>query len=81
MKMEIKIFGSGCANCKRLLENAKTAVKELSVEAEIKYITDYMEIVNAGFLRTPGLMINGKTVSAGRVLSADEIKALIQSAN
>lgn len=78
--MEIKVLGSGCSNCKRLLENVQNGVKELNVNAEIKYITDYMQIVNAGLLRTPGLMIDNKIVSYGRVPSVDEVKVLIQNA-
>ena len=77
--MEIKVLGSGCANCKRLLENVQTSVKELNVAAEVKYVTDYVEIVNTGLLRTPGLMINNKIVSSGRVPNVEEVKALIVS--
>jgi len=78
--MEIKVLGSGCANCKKLLENVEIANKELSLEANILYVTDYMEIVKTGLMRTPGLMINGKIVSYGRVPSSDEVKKLIEAA-
>ena len=75
--MEIKVLGSGCANCKKLLENVQVSVKELDVTAEIKYVTDYIEIVNTGLLRTPGLIINNKIVSSGRVPNVEEVKNLI----
>ncbi|HOW37880.1 MAG TPA: thioredoxin family protein [Bacillota bacterium] len=77
--MVIKVFGSGCPNCKRLLENVQISVKELDISAEIMYVTDYIQIVNAGLLRTPGLMINDKIVSYGRVPSVEEVKKLIQN--
>ncbi|OHE41540.1 MAG: hypothetical protein A2Y16_05085 [Tenericutes bacterium GWF2_57_13] len=77
--MVIKVLGSGCANCKRLLEHVQNGVKELHITADIQYITDYMQIVDAGLLRTPGLMIDDKIVSYGRVPSVDEVKALIHN--
>ncbi len=77
--MEIKVLGSGCANCKRLLQLVEISVRELSVQAEVKYVTDMAEIANSGLLRTPGLIINNKVVSYGRVPSLEEVKTLIQN--
>jgi small redox-active disulfide protein 2 len=77
--MEIKVLGSGCANCKRLLQLVEISVRELSVKAEVKYVTDMAEIANSGLLRTPGLIINNKVVSYGRVPSLEEVKTLIQN--
>ena len=75
--MEIKVVGSGCANCKKLYALTKDAVKELGVEAEVLYVTDLQEIMKTGIMRTPGLMINGKVKSMGRVPAVKEIKQLI----
>ena len=63
----IKVFGPGCANCKKLEEVARTAVSLLKVEAEIVKVTDMQEIIAGGVIKTPGLMINGKLVSSGRI--------------
>jgi small redox-active disulfide protein 2 len=78
--MEIKVLGSGCSNCKRLYEYAKQAVDELSIVADVIYVTDMAEIAKANLLRTPGLMVDSKVVSYGRVPSVDEIKELIKQA-
>lgn len=75
--MNISVIGSGCANCKKLLQNTEDAVKELNVEAKIIYVTDMMEIAKTGILRTPGLMIDGKIVSSGKVCTVEEVKKLI----
>ncbi len=75
--MEIKVLGGGCANCKKLLQNATQAVKEMAVEANILYITDMAAIAASGLMRTPGLIINGKVASYGRVPTVDEIKVFI----
>ena len=78
--MEIKVLGSGCANCKRLHQIAELAIKELNENANLIYVTDMMEIANAGLLRTPGLVINNKVVSYGRVPTLEEVKVFIQNA-
>jgi small redox-active disulfide protein 2 len=65
--ISIKILGPGCANCRKLEEVARTAVQLAKVEAEIVKVTDMHEIIANGVLKTPGLMINGKLVSSGRI--------------
>lgn len=69
----IEVLGPGCANCKRLEENAREAVAMAGVEAEVVKIVDYREIAARGVMNTPGLVIDGKVVSVGRVPSAGDI--------
>ncbi len=78
--MKIQILGTGCARCKTLAENAKKAVEIAGVEAEIEKIEDIREIMKFNVLVTPGLVIDGQVVSAGRVLSPEDIKKLILGA-
>ena len=78
--MEIKVVGSGCATCKRLLANVREAVSELGVEADVLYVTELEEIMKTGILRTPGLMVDGRVKSMGRVLSVQEIGRMIADA-
>ncbi|HHX78691.1 MAG TPA: thioredoxin family protein [Acholeplasmataceae bacterium] len=78
--MEIKVLGTGCKNCKKLLNNVEKSVEELNIKVDILYVTDYIEIANTGLLRTPGLMINDKIVSSGKVITVNEIKMLINKA-
>lgn len=75
--MEIKVLGPGCANCVKLTQNAEQAVRELGVEASVVKVADMAEIMSYGVLRTPGLVINGKLKSYGKVLTAGDIKAMI----
>ena len=63
--VSIEVLGPGCANCKRLEQNAREAVAMAGVEAEIVKVADYREIAARGVMRTPGLVIDGKVVSAG----------------
>ena len=75
--MEIKVYGAGCASCKKLHSLALDAVKELNLNTEVLYITDMNEIVQAGIMRTPALFVNGKAKAIGRVPSVKELKQII----
>jgi small redox-active disulfide protein 2 len=76
--MKIQILGTGCGNCQRLTANAEKAVKELGLKTEIEKVTDIREIMKFQILMTPGLAIDGKVRSAGRIPSSEEIKSMLQ---
>ena len=75
--MQINVYGSGCASCKKLHETVKQAARELGADAEVNYITDMKQIMKTGLMRMPGLMINGKMKAAGRVPSLKEVRQMI----
>jgi small redox-active disulfide protein 2 len=75
--MKIEILGVGCPKCKQLTANAEAAVKELNIQAEIAKVTDIDKITEYGVMMTPALAVDGIVVSAGKVLSKDEIKKII----
>ncbi len=79
--MKITIMGGGCAKCKQLLQLVKLAVKNQNIEANIEYVTDFEKIAKAGLMTTPGLLVDGKLVSAGKVPSLEEIERLIIKEN
>jgi small redox-active disulfide protein 2 len=70
---KIEVLGPGCNNCVRLEQNTREAVMMAGVEAEVVKVTDYGQIAAYGILSTPGLVIDGKVVSFGRVPSAGDI--------
>ena len=74
--MKIQILGTGCPKCTRLFENAKQAVLEANLEAEVLKVQDINEITNFGVMMTPALAIDGEVKSTGKLLSPDEIKQL-----
>ena len=77
--MEIKVLGPGCANCHKMEEIAKAAVKELGIEAKIEKISDIGQIAMHGILFTPGLIVNGKIKHSGKPLpSLEKVKELIK---
>jgi small redox-active disulfide protein 2 len=78
--LTIKILGSGCANCKRLEQITSKVVSDLAVEAEVIKVTDYNDIMSYNVLSTPGLVIEEKVVSSGRVPSPAEVTTWIANA-
>jgi small redox-active disulfide protein 2 len=76
----VEVLGPGCNNCRRLEAVAREAVAIAGVEAEIRHVTDYAEIVAHGVMSTPGLVIDGKVVSVGRIPSADDIAGWLVTA-
>jgi small redox-active disulfide protein 2 len=78
--LTIKILGPGCANCKRLEEIARQAASDMNVTAEFAKVTDYNDILAYDVLSTPGLVINEKLVSSGRIPSPASVSAWIADA-
>ncbi|MFM2323955.1 thioredoxin family protein [Brachymonas denitrificans] len=78
--MIIKVLGSGCKRCLTLGDNVAAALGNLGMQAEIVKVTDYGEIAAHGVMSTPGLAIDDKVVSVGKVLSPAEIEPLLQAA-
>lgn len=75
----VQILGTGCAKCKTLAENARKAIEEAGIEAEIEKVEDIKEIMKFNIMITPGLAIDGEVKSAGKVLSTEDIKKLLLS--
>ncbi len=74
---KIQILGTGCAKCQKLTENAKSAADQLGIAYEIVKVTDLGEIMKFGVMITPALAVDGKVKSAGKLLDAEAIKAML----
>ena len=77
--MKIEILGSGCKRCDQLYENTLSAVSKIDASADIKVekIGDVNYFTKMGVFMTPGLVIDGRVVSTGKVPSANEIVNMI----
>jgi small redox-active disulfide protein 2 len=75
--MKIQILGTGCPKCKKLEENARSAVLELGLDVEVEKVSEINEIMSFGVMITPSLAVDGNVKSSGKVLSVEEIKGLL----
>ena len=78
--LTIKVLGSGCANCKRVEQIVRKVVEEMTLQAEIIKVTEYPEIMKYNVMSTPGLVINEKIVSTGRIPTPSEVTAWLTNA-
>jgi small redox-active disulfide protein 2 len=79
--MNIKVLGSGCANCHKVKAVVREVVTELGLEsATIQEVTDMKEIMKYPILATPGLVVDEKLVSAGRIPTKAEVTTWLTSA-
>ena len=70
----VKILGTGCPNCRKLEAVAREAAASAGIEADFVKVTDMKAIMAYDLLSTPGLVIDEKLVSSGRIPSQAEVK-------
>ena len=84
--LTIKVLGPGCQNCQTLADKAKEALEAVAesqpqdFEATVVKVTQTEEFMKYGLLYTPGLVVNEKLVSAGRIPEVKEITGWLQAA-
>ena len=76
--MEIKVLGTGCANCKALYATVEQAVKDLNLDATLLKEEDILKIMEYNIFSLPALVINEKVVSAEKKLSLPEVRELLK---
>ncbi len=75
--IRVQTLGAGCAACDRLAQNARRAVEELGMDAEIEQVGDIDVILGLKVLAVPALAINGHVTVNGGVPSVVEIKHML----
>ncbi|AHJ14333.1 thioredoxin family protein [Sulfurospirillum multivorans] len=75
--MKIEILGTGCSKCQALTLHVKEAVAKKGIFAQVEKVEDIMQIMNYGVTSTPALVVDGKVLSSGKLLSVDEIVTLL----
>ncbi|MEA4946101.1 MAG: thioredoxin family protein [Oscillospiraceae bacterium] len=74
----VKVLGSGCAKCNALEAATKEALGKLGMDTTIDHVTDFSQIAAYGVMSTPALVVDGKVVSYGKVLKAEEVAKILQ---
>jgi len=75
--MKIEVLGTGCTKCKALEKNVLQALGQVGKFAQVEKVEDLTKIMEYGVMSTPGLVIDGKVVSTGKLLTVDEVAKLI----
>jgi small redox-active disulfide protein 2 len=78
--LTVKVLGSGCENCKKVEGIARKVVTTMGMQAEVIKVTDWDEIRKYPILGTPGLVVNGKVVCAGRIPTEAEVTTWLVNA-
>lgn len=76
--LNIKVLGPGCKNCVSLTENTKAALEQMGMVANVEKVTDMAAIAGYGIMSTPGLVVNEKVVSFGKVLKPNDIIKILE---
>jgi small redox-active disulfide protein 2 len=77
--MELKVYGTGCAKCKTLYQEADKAVQASGLAVSLSKVEDMEAIMAAGVMRTPALQLDGKMLSSGRIPSSAEIQGWLKA--
>jgi len=75
---ELKVLGTGCAKCMKLLETAEAAAQELGLEYAVEKVQEIDRILEFGVMMTPALVVDGEVKVSGKVPTVDEVKSLLQ---
>lgn len=75
--MSIKVLGPGCKFCHELYENTKEAVKNIGLSVEVEYVTDLEQVMGYGVMSMPGLVVDEKVASTGKVLKTADVEKLL----
>jgi small redox-active disulfide protein 2 len=75
--LKIEVLGPGCVRCETLEKNVRTAVEEMGIDAEVIKVSEISEIAARGVLMTPGLVVDGRLVSSGHLLSVNQVKKFL----
>lgn len=73
----IKVLGAGCKSCHEMYENTKAALQTAGIDIEVEYITDMEKVMEYGIMSMPGLVVNEKVVSMGKVLKPADVEKLL----
>lgn len=77
----VKILGIGCTKCNQLEAATKAALEKLGIDITVDHVTDFAEIAAYGVMTTPALVVDGKVLSYGKVLKAEEVVTILKKVN
>lgn len=79
--MEVKVLGTGCANCKNTVQLIESVAQALGVAIQLEKVESLPEIMRYGVMSTPGVVIDGKVVHAGGVPTRAQVESWLKPAS
>jgi small redox-active disulfide protein 2 len=73
-QMDIKVLGTGCANCRTTIALIEQAARTKGVAIDLQKVEELRDIMSYGVMSTPGVVIDGTVVHAGGVPGRDKIE-------
>lgn len=70
----IKVLGTGCANCKTVAKLIAAVAEEKGIAIELEKVEEIREIMSFGILSTPGVVVDGQVVHSGGIPSREKIE-------
>jgi small redox-active disulfide protein 2 len=70
----IKVLGTGCANCRSTIALVESVAKEKGVEVTLEKVEDLQAIMGYGVMSTPAVVVDGKVVHAGGVPARSKVE-------
>ena len=77
--MDIKVLGTGCANCKTTIALIDQVAQAKGVSVNLTKVEELRDIMGYGVMSTPGVVVDGQVVHAGGVPSRDKIEQWFSS--
>lgn len=70
----VKVLGTGCANCRNTVALIEAVAKERGAEIALEKVEDMAAIIGYGVMSTPGVVVDGKVVHAGGVPARSKVE-------
>ena len=77
--MQVKVLGTGCANCKNTIALVQAVATEKGVAIEVEKVEELRDIMAYGIMSTPGVVIDGAVVHAGGVPSRQKVEGWLHA--
>ena len=77
--MKVTVYGPGCARCQKTAEIVQQVIVARGIPVELVKVTDYAEMAAAGVMATPGVSLDGKLVSTGKLPSVAEVESWLEA--
>lgn len=71
----IKVLGSGCANCKTVSQMIADAAQAKGIAIQLEKVEDIAQIMSYGVMSTPGVVVDGKVVHAGGLPDRSKVES------